>query len=486
MNLPILMRSASLLPLAAILLAAATGCKANEPDIFVLDDYTSNEEGPPVLRLAIQSSVHSQALDEIIARYNAEHAGYQLEIISLPRDRYDETLNMLLTSGQSPDLFQASPGWLGTYIYKNWLMDLSPLAEPSVLENYPEWTVDYTRENNHFYALPSEYTTLRLVYNKDMFKKMGLDPEKPPEMLQSLKDSANQISRQGTGYGIYGFALPGGDVDTYRLTLETVSTSSGLYHFDFAQGQYDFTIYEPWFETMLEMKKEGGLFPGETALMRETALAQFRQGNVGMMHMTNREFAQLNRTAVLDFTPGISLPPRNDSGPQTGALMIPIQHPVVISATTLYKQEAAEIWNYLHSFDFLGKMYELGELIPIPEKFRISRTGTPEWLKAFLPGSSESPYPREPKFIVPWTSGDIIRNNVYTAIMNQQQLPYDGLSQLTEQHSSYLSDIVYRNYINLSDFIEENFDPLHPMKRYTKKQDPKEANEYSLDIQSPQ
>jgi multiple sugar transport system substrate-binding protein len=460
-------RSSLLLTAAIGCLAAVLGCTPNDSSIPLLDDSGSAGEGPPILRLAVQSTVHSRFLDEMIERYNAEHPGYEVEVISLPSDRYDETLNTLLTSGQSPDLFQASPGWLGTYIYKSWLMDLSGLAQPEILKEYPEWTVDYTRENNHFYALPSEFVTLRLIYNKDIFKRMGLIPEQPPRYLQDLQKSANLISEGGTGYGIYGFALPGGDIETYRLALETASTSSGLYHFDFAQGQYDFTIYQPWFETMLEMKREGGLFPGETTLMRETALAQFKQGNVGMIYMTNREFAELTSTSEPGLAAGIALPPQNNPGPRTGALMVSIQHPIVISASSPYKEETAELWNYLHSTEFLSSMYELGELIPIPESARTTDKKTPAWLKDFLPGNPESPYPREPKFIVPWTSGDTIRMNAYTNIMSGQQKPYDSLDQLTKQHTQYLSDIIYRNYINLSNYVEEDFDPLSPLKRYS-------------------
>lgn len=478
MNSRFFLRSALPLVLPVVLLAIAAGCNAGDSNLpSVHEDAASAESDPPVLKLAVQSSVRSPILEEMIRQYNLEHTGYQVEIVSLPGERYDENLNMLLTSGQSPDVFQASPGWLGTYVYKNWLMDLSSVASPPILENYPQWAIDYSRVNTHFYALPSELITLRLIYNRDLFSKMGLDPDKPPHTLSELKDDADLISRKGTGYGIYGFALPGGDIDTYRLSLETASTSSNLYYFDFAKGMYDFTVYRTWFEAMLDLKKSGGLFPGETALMRETALAQFKQGSIGMMHMTNREYVELSRSGSTAFETGIATPPQTVPGPQTGALMVSVQHPFVISSGTPYRKEASELWNYLHSTDYLRRMYEQGELIPLPEKARQEATATPAWLSKFLPDAKESPYPREPKFIVSWTSGDTIRMSAYTNVMTGSEMPYDSLKQLTDRHNQYLSDIVYKNYINLSDYTEEDFDPLLPMQRYIRK---------TLDIQSPQ
>lgn len=468
-----------LLPLAlASALALAPGCSGSSGDRLPSVHETSPGNGttPTVLKLAVQSSVRSQLLEELIRQYNLEHTDYQVELVSLPRERYDENLNMLLTSGQSPDIFQASPGWLSTYVYKNWLMDLSNVAAPSILAEYPEWAIDYSRINNHFYSLPSELITLRLIYNKDLFAKAGLDPDRPPATLDKLKETANLISGRNTGYGIYGFALPGGDIETYRLAMETASTSSSLYYFDFAKGSYDFTIYRSWFNTMLDLKKSGGLFPGETTLMRETALAQFRQGSIGMMHMTNREYLELARNTTAVGT-GIAIPPQTVPGSQTGALMVSIQHPFVISSGTPYVKEAGELWNYLHSIDYLSKMYEQGELIPLPQKARLEAASTPNWLKEFLPGEMESPYPREPKFIVSWTSGDTIRMSAYSDIMAERAGPLDSLSQLTAQHNQYLSDIVYKNYVSLADYTEEDFDPLHPMRRYSRN---------TLDIQSPQ
>ena len=466
-----------ILPLAALAILAGCDHSGNPGLPAAHEEAAAADKSPPVLKLAVQSSLRSQVLEEMIREYNLNHTGYQVELISLPRERYDENLNMLLTSGQSPDLFQASPGWLGTYVYKNWLMDLSTVASPPILENYPQWAMDYSRVNDHFYALPSELITLRLIYNKDLFSRMGLDRDKPPRTLSELKEDADLISRKGTGYGIYGFALPGGDIETYRLALETAGTSSGLYYFDFAIGQYNFTVYRTWFDIMLGLKKSGGLFPGETTLMRETALAQFKQGSIGMMHMTNREYMELSRSGSTAFETGIAIPPQTVPGPQTGALMVSVQYPFVISSGTPYIKEAGELWNYLHSTDYLRRMYEQGELIPLPEKARQEAKATPVWLNEFLPDAKESPYPREPKFIVSWTSGDTIRMNAYTNIMTGSEKPYDSLKQLTDQHNQYLSDIVYKNYINLSDYTEEDFEPLLPMQRYTRK---------TLDIQSPQ
>ena len=48
--------------------------------------------------------------------------------------------------------------------------------------------------NGHYYAMTSEQDTLVLLYNKDLFKQAGLDPNKPPQTLSQLLDYAKKLT----------------------------------------------------------------------------------------------------------------------------------------------------------------------------------------------------------------------------------------------------------------------------------------------------
>jgi multiple sugar transport system substrate-binding protein len=460
--------------LAGIAGLTLAGC-SNQNGNFQADDPVPAEAETVRIKLAIQSSVESKTIETGIEQFNASHPGMQVEVVSLPRDRYDQTLNMLMTSGEGPDLFQIGTGWLANYIYKNWLLDLSEVVDQSTLKAFPEWAVEYTMNNGHFYAVPSQMLTLRLLYNKELLASAGYSPDRPPVSMSEMMKMAGNISQVGTGYRKYGFALPAGeDGAGFQQALEMANTSSGIYYYDFSKGNYDFTRYEPWFQAMLAAKRDGGLFPGEVSLKGDTALTQFAKGNIGMMFATNRDFVLLNRLSPMQLQIGIAMPPILDSSNRgKGALMISPEPPFVINAYTKHKQETAELWKFLHSREYLGEMYKQGEAIPTLGGITDDDQYHPllSQFDAFLPNVGESPYPKEPKFILqnlqtifsPRDLGDAVRMKAYRDILQGVAQPGERLQSLTEDYNNSLEDAVHKQLINLQEYLNPKFDPLHPL-----------------------
>lgn len=462
--------------LIGLLVFSLLGCKRGNSDGNLQEaDQQAAMDSVVHLTLAVRTYSDDLTLNNLISQFNSSHPDTEVELLNMPKDQYDNFLNMRMTSGEGPDLFQIGTGWLTTYIYKNWLLDLSEVVDVAFTKDFPEWAVNYTKNNQHYYVIPSDTMTLRLIYNKDLLKYAGLDPEAPPETLQELREAANQITIAGTGYRKYGFALPAGEDETFQKALEISSTYSGLYYYNFATGKYDFNVYLPWFNTMLAMKKEGGLFPGETSLQSDTALTQFAEGNIGMMLVSNHDYAILSRMKPLPFAWGIAMPPlseRTDQG--KGKLMEFPEPPFAINAYSPHKQEAVELWKYLLSSEVLGELYKQGNAIPTLEGV----TDEPQYQTAlpkfsdFLPNAEESPYPREPKFILQNTPspfdaknvGDTARMKAYREILQGIHTPAEVLHNLTVQYNNSLNDAVAKQLISLPNFVNPSFDPRNPLK----------------------
>lgn len=456
--------------LATLLLTGATGC-ANVSTEPVGSDNDALSHDVVTLKVAIQEYADSEVLRSAIGQYEQDYPGVKVEVTRLPGDRYDEFLHMMMTSGEGPDLFQASTGWMTTYLYKNWLLDLSEWTQPEFLAGYPDWAADYARENSRFYAVPSEVSALRLVYNKELFRRAGLDPERPPATLAELRDYAASISRAGQGYRIYGFALPAGENGPLQQALEAGGTRSGRYYYQYGDGSYDFGVYAPWFELMLDMKQEGGMFPGETSLSMNTALTQFAEGNIGMMHMTNREYAALLSMMDDPSGLGVALPPVYDrERGEAGALMLTLQAPLAVHNHTEHKDEAVLLWKALHTEAYQERLHEEGMSIPVQRLASTERRGARHALSEFQPGPGESPYPQEPKFIMENRAGAGLLNpggasriKVYKDILLGVAAPGEALAALTEQYNRSLENAIYRDLINMGHYVFPEFDPLRPM-----------------------
>ena len=120
MYTPIRIRKILLL-LAAVLVIGTIGCSRENKNS--LQDDRQAEDRAIRLTLAVQTYANDDTLENLIAQFNADHPGIDVQLLNLPRDRYDQFLNMRLTSGEGPDVFQLAVGWLYPYISKNWLLD---------------------------------------------------------------------------------------------------------------------------------------------------------------------------------------------------------------------------------------------------------------------------------------------------------------------------------------------------------------------------
>jgi ABC-type glycerol-3-phosphate transport system substrate-binding protein len=104
--------------------------------------------------------------------------------------------NQVLNSGQAADIT--------AYV--------NPRTVPGIKDLLPTVTQEISN-NGKVYALPRIYYTTGLVYNRDLFKQAGLDPDKPPTTWTDLATDAAKISALGdgvTGYEDYSGNNTGG------------------------------------------------------------------------------------------------------------------------------------------------------------------------------------------------------------------------------------------------------------------------------------
>src|SRR5207245_4151354 len=54
------------------------------------------------------------------------------------------------------------------------------------------WSLGYL--NGHYYSMSTEQDSIVLYYNKDLFRKAGLDPNKPPQTISQLASDARKLT----------------------------------------------------------------------------------------------------------------------------------------------------------------------------------------------------------------------------------------------------------------------------------------------------
>jgi len=166
---------------------------------------------------------YMNSLIQAVERFNQTHPEIKA-VIEFPASgpRYQEKILVAVNAGTAPDVVQMPPlvryamEWSGEKL-------IAPINELSA--NYEtELELEDMRpeliEQNSFYGrlmgVPffTQFEGAGLAYNKDLFRKAGLNPENPPETIEELVEYAKVLTKDTDGDGTpdeWGYALPFGN-----------------------------------------------------------------------------------------------------------------------------------------------------------------------------------------------------------------------------------------------------------------------------------
>jgi len=158
------------------------------------------------------------ALEELIARFHAEHPGIEVKAQYVPTG--DALIQKLITSVQSktaPDI---------SWIHANFLQDIieadaiyrmdefidgpDSLPRSELADFYPA-LLEEAKWRGVLYSMPMEATGIGLLCNRELFRTAGLDPDRPPQTWSELQEYAKKLTVDRNGDGKFdqvGFFVP--------------------------------------------------------------------------------------------------------------------------------------------------------------------------------------------------------------------------------------------------------------------------------------
>ena len=164
----------------------------------------------------ISSSV--PALKELIAKFEKENSGLRIDAQYIPSG--DALIQKLVTAVQSntaPDISWLHSDFIEDLVEANAIYKMDDfingdngISQAEVNDIYPALR-QFSSWKGTLYSLPMEATNLALMYNKDLFKKAGLDPNHPPTTWQELVEFSRKLSIDKNNDGTFeqvGFFVP--------------------------------------------------------------------------------------------------------------------------------------------------------------------------------------------------------------------------------------------------------------------------------------
>lgn len=261
-----------------------------------------------------RSGGNKQMVDLLVEAWNTKNPTCKINLTYIPHTEMVGKIAQGIASGDVPDLMGMDLIYAPQFEKAQQLVDLT--------DRIKDWPEIATASKGHMtvatfeerlYGVPLYADVSALFYNKDLFARAGLDPEKPPTSLTELRAYADQIS--ALGGDVKGYYLPGNCAGCNIFTVGPLMWASGA-KIEAATAD-DEPLTGDGVKQVLQfardMVKAGNVHDGDRAENGETFHLQFGSGKVGMMGTGN-----FNITLAREQNPnmkfGIGLLPGNTPG----------------------------------------------------------------------------------------------------------------------------------------------------------------------------
>ncbi len=193
-----------------------TGCGSSDSAAASTDAGSTEQSGSAStaasgeevnLTFMIWDSVQQDGMQQMVDKFEEENPGIHVEIQLTPWDQYWTKLDAAATGGDLPDVFWMHPEHVYTYARGGMLMNLSEKLDSSSLDmaNYPGNVVEGFTVDDTVYAVPKDYSTFALAYNKDLFDAAGVSYPDDTWDWDTLRAAAEKLT--DTSKNVYGLAV---------------------------------------------------------------------------------------------------------------------------------------------------------------------------------------------------------------------------------------------------------------------------------------
>lgn len=305
-----------------------------------------------ILQHSPEMTEQMQAMAE---QYNKEHPNVKIELTILQND-YPTVLKTKINSGDIPDLFMTG-AYNENEVYKDYIYDLTNESFMSNIDDAAKKGV--TSDDGKITGFPFVFQAHSFIYNKGLFKKIGITEENLPKTLSQYEEVCKKLQAEGiipfsNGYKEWWvleqtttqcMAAVGGD---YQSLFKEINAGSKKFS-DVKEGMKIFDLID------LTLKY-GNDKPLETDANQQVAL--FAQGKAAMMHQgtwSEDGIKKIDPSIEIGFLPG----PIGEEADKAG-VMVDSNIVYRVNKSSKNLKYALDLLNWLTTSDY-GKKF-------VPEK----------------------------------------------------------------------------------------------------------------------
>lgn len=298
----------------ALALAALAGCGSSNDngggggggDTASVDDGT---------KITMWTRAATQAQSQrLVKAYNASHKN-KVDLTIIPTDNYQARVAAAAGGKNLPDVFASDVIYAPNYTSKGLYLDITDriAALPFADKLAPAHMRLGTFEGKK-YTVPHTLDLSVLFWNKKLYEKAGLDPDKPPTTLKELAEQATTI-REKIGGDTYGTFFGGNCPGCFVFTFWPSVWAAGgqIMNEDGTQSTINDPNMAETFKIYGDLVRKGVVMPNAKTEQGPTWTGFFPKGKIGVMPMPSTTLGLMPK----DMDIGVAPIPGPDGGEST-------------------------------------------------------------------------------------------------------------------------------------------------------------------------
>jgi multiple sugar transport system substrate-binding protein len=156
--------------------------------------------------------------EEFVPEFEKDNPGIKVNPTFVDWGDYLTKLTTAFAGGTAPDLSAGGSAMVGTIADKNQGTVINDLVDQwGELDDFYPMAQAVIQYKGDIYGLPSDIGVQSLIWRKDLFEEIGLDPDKGPTTWDELREYAVKLTqRDGDEFKIAGFYLPMSGYSTWH------------------------------------------------------------------------------------------------------------------------------------------------------------------------------------------------------------------------------------------------------------------------------
>ncbi|GII75850.1 sugar ABC transporter substrate-binding protein [Sphaerisporangium rufum] len=295
-------------------------------------------DGPVTITMWTRAATQAQS-ERLVKAYNSGHRN-QVRLTVIPTDNYQPRIAAAAGARQLPDVFASDVIFVPNYTAQGLYLDITdrigalPFQAALAPSHMKLGTMDGRR-----YTVPHTLDLSVWFWNKDLYAKAGLDPERGPTTLKEFAEQAATVQRRlGKGGKVHGTFFGGNCGGCYVFTFWPSVWAAGGEVMN-AEGTESLNDRPPMtdvFAVYRDLYATGVAGPAAKDEQGPTWTGFFPKGEIGVMPMPSTTLGSMPADLKIGVAP--------IAGPDGGASTFVGGDSIGISATSAHPDAA---WEFL-------------------------------------------------------------------------------------------------------------------------------------------